>query len=191
VLSGFLITGILFDTKDQPHRVRNFYVRRTLRIFPLYYGLMLLLLLAYPLFRWDWNWTWLVWPAYVGNFARGIHPLIYRPNLQLLADFQPWSQRFHSVQLSFGHFWSLCVEEQFYLIWPWVVFCVRDRRKLMWICLAFVVACPLARWEAHRIMPQYMIDQEVLYRWTPFRIDALLLGGLVALIRRGPGSKTL
>jgi peptidoglycan/LPS O-acetylase OafA/YrhL len=75
VLSGFLITGILFDTRDQPHRVRNFYIRRTLRIFPLYYALMLLLVLSYPIFRWRWNWAWLVWPAYLGNFVRGLHPL--------------------------------------------------------------------------------------------------------------------
>jgi peptidoglycan/LPS O-acetylase OafA/YrhL len=77
VLSGFLITGILYDSRDQPNRVSNFYIRRTLRIFPLYYGLMVLLVISYPLFRWQWNWTWLVWPAYLGNFARGIHPFVY------------------------------------------------------------------------------------------------------------------
>jgi len=189
VLSGFLITGILFDTQDDPHRVRNFYVRRTLRIFPLYYGLMILLVVSYPVFRWDWTWDWLLWPAYLGNFARGVRPFTHGSPLQMLADFQPFSRTLHGVLFNFGHFWSLCVEEQFYLIWPWVVFWVRDRRKLMWICVAFVVVCPLARIAAYHMMPWYMIDQEVLYRWTPFRIDALLLGGLVALIRRGPAKR--
>jgi len=73
VLSGFLITGILFDTREQANRVRSFYVRRILRIFPLYFGLMLALVLLYPIFRWDWSWSWLLWPAFLGNFVRGQH----------------------------------------------------------------------------------------------------------------------
>jgi peptidoglycan/LPS O-acetylase OafA/YrhL len=60
VLSGFLITGILFDSRDDPFRVRNFYVRRTLRIFPLYYGIMLALLVLQPFAHWQWNWRWMV-----------------------------------------------------------------------------------------------------------------------------------
>jgi peptidoglycan/LPS O-acetylase OafA/YrhL len=191
VLSGFLITGILYDSRDQPHRVGNFYIRRTLRIFPLYYGLMLLLVVSYPLMRWQWSWAWLVWPAYVGNFARGIHPFTLGSPLQMLADFQPLSGTIHSFQLYLGHFWSLCVEEQFYLIWPWIVFRIRDRRKLIFICVAFVVICPLMRMAGEHLLPQYMLEQEVLYRWTPFRIDALLLGGLIALIRRGPSAERL
>jgi peptidoglycan/LPS O-acetylase OafA/YrhL len=191
VLSGFLITGILFDTSGQQHRVRNFYVRRTLRIFPLYYGLMLLLALLYPLFRWRWSWTWLLWPAYVGNFCRGIHPFALGSAMQMLADFQPLSATFPHIQLYLGHFWSLCVEEQFYLVWPWVVFWIRDRRKLMYLCLAAVVICPLMRVVCSHTLPQFMLEQEVLYRWTPFRVDALLLGGLVALVWRGPSWRRL
>src|ERR1700733_88484 len=76
VLSGFLITGILFDTRNDPHRVRNFYLRRTLRIFPLYYGVMLYILLLYPLFRWDIDWKWLAWPAYLGNYLRFLNPSV-------------------------------------------------------------------------------------------------------------------
>ena len=190
VLSGFLITGILFDTRDQPHRVRNFYVRRTLRIFPLYYGLMFLVALSYPLLRWQWSWAWLLWPAYLGNFCRGIHPMTYRSPLEMLVDFQLVSGT-HRIQLYFGHFWSLCVEEQFYLIWPWVVFWVRDRRKLLYVCLACVVICPLMRIAGNHALPQFMLDQQVLYCWTPFRVDALLLGGFVALVRRGPSARGL
>jgi len=186
VLSGFLITGILFDARDQPCRIRNFYIRRTLRIFPLYYGVLLLLMLLYPVFHWEWNWHWLLWPAYLGNFLRGHRPFTARSPLQMLADFQLLSRTFPTIQPYLGHFWSLCIEEQFYLLWTFAVFFVRDRRKLLAVCLTCVVVCPLARVVGSHTLPKFMLDQEVLYRWTPFRIDALLLGGLLALVRRGP-----
>jgi peptidoglycan/LPS O-acetylase OafA/YrhL len=121
----------------------------------------------------------------VGNFMRGLHPLADRPSLKMLGDFAVQSRTFAKVHFSFGHFWSLCVEEQFYLLWPWVVFWVRDRSRLMWVCAVCVVACPLMRVAGNHMLPQYMLDQEVLYRWTPFHVDALLLGGWVALARRG------
>jgi peptidoglycan/LPS O-acetylase OafA/YrhL len=191
VLSGFLITGILFDTRDAPHRVKNFYVRRTLRIFPLYYGLMLLLVLLWPVFRWNWYKAWLVWPAYLGNFAPYHHDTDGTSALHFVAYAVLVSRVWPTVELHFGHFWSLCVEEQFYLVWPWIVFRVRDRRRLICLCIAVVLAGPLLRILGSHHLPQYMIDQEVLYRATPFRIDALLLGGLIALLRRGPFARAL
>jgi len=190
VLSGFLITGILFDTRDQQHRVRNFYIRRTLRIFPLYYGLMLMLVAVYPILHWRWDWAFLLWPTYLGNFCHGVHPYIYGSPKEMLADFHLVSAN-HRVMLNLGHFWSLCVEEQFYLIWPWVVFWVRDRKRLLYICLACIVGCLAMRIIGNRTLPQFMIDQQVLYRWTPFRVDALLLGGVIALVRRGGSARRL
>ena len=182
VLSGFLITGILFDTRNDTHRIRNFYIRRTLRIFPLYYGIMLALLLSTPLFHWQWSWGWMAWPAYMGNFARFVHSYPVISPLQRLADFQPAGNlgRFH-FSLYLGHFWSLCVEEQFYLIWPWLVFAIRDRRKLMWVCASTLPACLAMRLMGQHLFPDWMLDGEILYRATPFRLDALLLGGLLAL----------
>ena len=70
VLSGFLITGILYDTRDHPRRVRNFYMRRTLRIFPLYYAVLVGALLTTPIFHWLWSPAWLLWFTYLGNYAR-------------------------------------------------------------------------------------------------------------------------
>ncbi len=193
VLSGFLITGILFDTRNDRHRVRNFYVRRTLRIMPLYYGIMLAILALQPLVQWQWNWKWLVWPFYVGNFARYVHPYVDGDMLQRLADFQLRGQiGSQPVTLYLGHFWSLCVEEQFYFLWPWAVFWMRDRVRLMWACTAILPVCLILRLAAQSGLPSWMLDNQLLYHATPFRVDALLIGGLIALLLRGPAkAKTL
>jgi peptidoglycan/LPS O-acetylase OafA/YrhL len=187
VLSGFLITGILFDSRNDPHRIRNFYVRRTLRIFPLYYGVMLLIL---PFAYRQLSWSWLAWPAYLGNYARMIGPYTSRSPLQRLADFQPVIYTripgIHPITLGLGHFWSLCVEEQFYLVWPWMVFWIRDRRKLFWICASFVPLCVAGRLLGQHLLPKWVLENQILYRVTPFRLDALLLGGCLALSIRGP-----
>lgn len=185
VLSGFLITGILFDSRDDLYRVRNFYLRRSLRIFPLYYGVFLVLLLTTPLMHWRWTWSWLAWPLYLGNYLRFLHPYTYGSPWAVVADAQIGGTRFPQYRLFLGHFWSLCVEEQFYLFWPWVVFFVRSRRALLWICAACVVLVPLARAWGDSALSANMLKAEILYRVTPFRLDALLLGGLAALWYRG------
>ncbi len=192
VLSGFLITGILFDARDGQHRFRNFYVRRTLRIFPLYYGIMLALLVTYPVLHWQMSWKWLVWPAYIGNFARFFHPYADHSPFQLLADFQPIGS-FHGIHcpLALGHFWSLCLEEQFYLFWPCVVFTVRDRVKLTWICAISFPMCLAMRLAGQQFLPNWMLENGILNRATPFRLDALLIGGMIALLLRGPRSGLL
>ena len=188
VLSGFLITGILFDTRDDRHRVLNFYARRTLRIFPLYYGLFAVLLLLWPLMHWRWDRLWLFWPLYLGNFLRFASPLalVPRSSLELAADAHLTSVALPRTELYLGHLWSLCVEEQFYLLWPWVVFRVRDRRRLIALCAAAVVLGPLLRFTLQADAPRWMIAAELLYRFTPAQADALLLGGLLALVWRSP-----
>jgi peptidoglycan/LPS O-acetylase OafA/YrhL len=192
VLSGFLITGILFDSLDDPHRVRNFYMRRTLRIFPLYYGLMLLLL---PFSYGQLSWSWLVWPAYLGNYARFWGHYAFDSPLYNLANLQPTAKiaihGTHQARLFLGHFWSLCVEEQFYLIWPWIVFWIRDRRKLLWICAVIIPICVAARVMSQHLLPLWMLHNDVLASATPFRFDALLLGGCIALWLRGPHADLL
>src|SRR5204862_8030595 len=118
VLSGFLITGILLDTRAQTGALLKFYMRRILRIFPLYYGSLMALFWLLPLFvnfdagavnvQSQQQWLWL----YLINFP-GIDYIWDDSNLFLV-----------------GHFWSLCVEEHFYVLWPLFVFW-QSRRTVM------------------------------------------------------------
>ena len=110
VLSGFLITGILYDTRHTAHRFRNFYVRRTLRIFPLYYGVLLVGLFLTPIFHWVWHPGWMLWPFYLGNYARFIWISGSPLNLDAMENFRSSLPLQPPFILIFGHFWSLCVE---------------------------------------------------------------------------------
>ncbi len=189
VLSGFLITGILYDSQNKPHRYRDFYLRRTLRIFPLYYAVWFAVVLLGPLAQWQWDWRWALWPAYVGNYARFL--FLHLPGDPYRFDrltFGPAVQAsFGSpMHLWIGHFWSLCVEEQFYLVWPLLVYTVRDRRTLIRICLSVIVLMPLLRFLLSVTISPSMLRMELFYRSLPTRLDALLIGGLIALCLRGP-----
>lgn len=191
VLSGFLITGILFDTRDSPHRFRNFYARRTLRIFPLYYGVLLFGVALTPVFHWLWNPAWILWFCYLGNYARFLYlssPLFAKGAIEHLIAQPPYH---HLPGLYLGHFWSLCVEEQFYLIWPPIVFAIRDRVRLRNLCAVVCCITLLARIVCVFVLPQPLLSAEFLYRVTPLRADALLLGGFVALCLRGPEAERI
>jgi peptidoglycan/LPS O-acetylase OafA/YrhL len=191
VLSGFLITGILYDTRNTVHRFRNFYVRRTLRIFPLYYAIFFLALLSTPIFHWVWYRGWYLWPVYLGNYARFLFLGKFLNDQDLfdtLRSTLPVTPRF---ALLIGHFWSLCVEEQFYLVWPFVVYFIKDRVRLRNLCLGVVLITPLLRLLCVFILPTDLLKADLLYRFTPLRIDALLLGAFVALCLRGPESNRI
>jgi peptidoglycan/LPS O-acetylase OafA/YrhL len=186
VLSGFLITGILVDSRNDVHRLRKFYLRRTLRIFPLYFGIVLLLLLLWPVMHWHWSAWWLAWPLYLGNALRYISPQVWAAGspLRLAANLWLRSPLLPQITFYFGHFWSLCVEEQFYLLWPWIVFRIRSLRSLVWFCAAAVTLTPLLRVATQASAPAWMLRGNLLYCTLPFQLDALLLGGLSALLWR-------
>lgn len=193
VLSGFLITGILFDSRDDSHRARNFYIRRTLRIFPLYYGVFFVVLILTPIFHWRWSSYWLAWPLYLANFLPFISQKVLTDGSPLQLAAWAWLKPalIPGLVLYLGHFWSLCVEEQFYFAWPWIVFRMRSRRALVWTCGLVVVIVPLLRVLVQHTAPAWMLQAGLLDRATPFQLDALLLGGLVALLLRGPYRKRL
>lgn len=161
-LSGFLITGILVDLLGTEHFFRNFYVRRTLRIFPLYYGVLLVL---YVVLRPTWHddRQFYLLLVYLQNTALWWHG----PQPELLQSLT-------------GHLWSLAAEEQFYLMWPIVVFLVRDRRKLLWIAAALVLSVPLFR----TFLWMHGVTYKVIYTSTFCRADSLLAGSWLALAVR-------
>ncbi|WP_263409088.1 acyltransferase family protein [Terriglobus tenax] len=174
VLSGFLITGILYDTREDSHYFKRFFARRAVRIFPVYYGIFAVMGLLTLIFHYQWFWLQSTFLIYLGNFfgnwnfdlyslASPTHPLAY---------------------ISFGHFWSLCVEEQFYLVWPLVVWMVRDRIKLIRIASVIAVLAFLSRVAMFALAGPELAERWVV-RALPFRADALLIGAILALIFRG------
>jgi peptidoglycan/LPS O-acetylase OafA/YrhL len=169
VLSGFLITGILLDAKDSRHYFRNFYARRALRILPLYYGVVFALVVVMPLFH------------------RSTEPL------RMLQHYQAWYW-FYGVNFIWrvpgatpyytGHFWSLALEEQFYLIWPVIVWRL-DRVRLTHLCIGCVASALFVR------LGFVLLGRggDVI-SFVPTRMDTLALGALLALGTRSPRGLT-
>jgi len=168
VLSGFLITRILLSSRGAPHYFRNFYARRALRVWPLYY-----VILAF---------------AFVGTRALPVRMhvgasllpfyLTFTQNIVGTVGFGPWAV---------AHTWSLAIEEQFYLVWPWVVFLLPRRSFLFvsgscWV-LTLAVKALLIRLGVPAMKADY---------FTFVRMDGLCAGALLAsMVRRFPASDVL
>jgi peptidoglycan/LPS O-acetylase OafA/YrhL len=171
VLSGFLITGILLDTRDSRRYFSSFYARRILRIFPLYYLVLFLAFVVLPLF-----------PA--------VHAVVVAQDVSV--DLPPqWPYwvfltNFSIAERGWVHgwvdvAWSLAIEEQFYLIWPLVIW-LSPSRLIAWLCTAIFVAEVFARSYARasdvEVLPIYVV--------TWFRVDGLVMGALLAVaLRKG------
>jgi peptidoglycan/LPS O-acetylase OafA/YrhL len=182
VLSGFLITGILYDSRHREDYFRNFYIRRTLRIFPLFYAFWLLLLFGLPFYRVVWDRYYTAQILYLGNFFFSGGVLRHHHDIrELVLQWRRW-QGTYSIDVS--HLWSLCVEEQFYLVWPAVMWWVRSRRVLLGICVAVVIGEPLFRVVYLHFYPELLRSQGV-YTSTFCRADTLLVGAGLALWLRG------
>ena len=163
VLSGFLITGILMRSKGSAHYFRTFYARRTLRIFPLYYAFLFVVIVVLPLHTGQpVSRPWSYW-FYVSNITNGIDSW---------RDPAAWGRVAPQVQ----HLWSLAIEEQFYLFWPMIVW-LAPRRLLPLLCIAGIVGTLLIR--AALVVSGH--GGPALYLLTPTRIDGLLIGAWVAL----------
>jgi peptidoglycan/LPS O-acetylase OafA/YrhL len=157
VLSGFLITGILLDARGEPSYYRNFYARRALRIWPLYYAVLLVAIFIFPLLlpqmrpliqMYPWRWYFL----YVQNFAFGQAGI---PVLTVT--------------------WSLAIEEQFYLAWPLVISGIA-RLRLRNLLIALLVFAPLIR----LLMLLTGQDPGNIFTYTFSRMDGIAAGALLA-----------
>lgn len=165
VLSGFLITGILLKTVGKPKYLQNFYIRRTLRIFPLYYLLLIICLLVLPELdslkpqtEYYTNNQFYFW-IYAQNWLFALNP--------------PENSNF------LFHLWSLGVEEQFYLIWPFLILWIKKPKILLLIVSLLLIGIMLFRswlW----IYQMEGIQYFSLYAFS--RIDGICIGCMLALI---------
>lgn len=185
VLSGFLITGILIDTRPATNYFSGFYARRVLRIFPLYYTVLIAIVIGAQ---------WIAATHTLeGRIVAAVTPLpqdrwtyfCFLTNWIGLWHVQ-WGPRFGSI---LAHFWSLGVEEQFYLVWPFLVWIVRPRH-LPWVAgsLALLSAITRLGWAMH-IGVQALVPpvSKALHLATICRLDSLFLGALAAWLYRNPG----
>jgi peptidoglycan/LPS O-acetylase OafA/YrhL len=178
VLSGFLITGILLDAKGGKGYFKVFIMRRVLRIFPLYYAVLAVVyggawLFAHDSFhQYDSGpdshlWFW----AYASNWGMVVKGWGTAEGAWLITP----------DGSSLGHFWSLAVEEQFYLFWPWIVAWL-DRRRLAWLCASFLVLAPVMA----SFLSDFAGNSLSGYVSTVGRLNTLGCGALLAIAARSP-----
>lgn len=170
VLSGFLITDILLQGRRYLDAgqslfltVRQFYVRRVLRIFPLYYAVLIVYALTAPatvdpLTPWLWTYTVNLFRVLVDSNWEG--PI--------------------------SHLWSLSVEEQFYLVWPWIIL-LTPRRFLVAVLLLSVAVGPTAK----LVLAMYDVPERAIRFFTLSRLDTLALGGLLAYAMNRNGLRAI
>jgi peptidoglycan/LPS O-acetylase OafA/YrhL len=163
VLSGFLITGILLDTKTTEGYFRNFYARRCLRIWPIYYCAILFMFIVVPLLR----------PSEASR--------VFEPRSMPWWSYFVYLQNFLVPAITsatglLGVTWSLAVEEQFYAVWPVVVrYC--SEAQLRTVTLSLICLSPVLRF--------YLVHRGYnVYPNTFCRLDGLMMGALLAVMFR-------
>ncbi|WP_017259636.1 acyltransferase family protein [Pedobacter arcticus] len=160
VLSGFLITGILIETKNHPFYFQNFWIKRVLRIFPLYYFVLAIIIIPKVFFRVNTvtHTSWTYW-FYLQNWEYTIKGV------------------FPDGKDTMNHFWSLAIEEQFYFFFPFVVKYIKDSRT-PWVLLAFIIIAIGFRF-------YYFSDGNIGYYVGTFsRMDSLAIGAIIAYFIR-------
>lgn len=187
VLSGFLITGILFKMKEAlpvGAYLLKFYGRRVLRIVPLYYLYLFL--------------VWLIVTAMMENHVRRTFTQIFQQQfpyaLYYVYDFMMATNKYEIASSFLTHLWSLAVEEQFYLVWPFVVF-LTPQKYLKKVFLTAVGLAPLFRLIAllfyqHTTIHLLQQNPDVAVYALPFsHLDAFAMGALLNLLPNLPRAK--
>ncbi len=175
VLSGFLITGILLDTVGRKGYWKSFILRRSVRIFPLYYGTLVIVFGIVPLLY------------LVSGYQSGVGALaeVKQTQFWYWSYLQNWLFAWQGAWPEgrlLNHFWSLAVEEQFYLVWPFVVVAC-SRKRLAWLCLGLCLFALSLRY----VMLSNGFPGVATYVMTITRMDSLCAGALLAIAFRSPG----
>ena len=167
VLSGFLITGILYDTLGDPGYYKKFYVRRILRIFPIYYLVIVIFLLLTPVLGIHWKPAHLLFIVYLGYPAT-----LLWPGLASV-----------SSKVAITHLWSLSLEEQFYAVWPWIVAKLRNPASILRACALIAFSALVLR---SVICATGWLSVTWAYTFLACRMDTLATGAAIAILVRGP-----
>jgi len=171
VLSGFLITRILLDAKTSTNFFKVFYMRRILRIFPLYYLSLIGVFLIWPLLK-------LHTGSISGNDAGHVGLTV---QLWYWLNLVNWPTAIHPMLVPLlSHYWTLSIEEQFYAVWPAVVYFLSEKRLAL-LSIAGIVSVFILR-NLPIVQAFGATHDNFLYRLTPFRMDTLLFGGLLAIL---------
>lgn len=159
VLSGFLITSILLNAKDNANGnrmtiIKSFYIRRALRIFPIYY---LLIAIVYLLNDQSVKDHLIYYLSYTSNF--------------LVFELRDWG--------SISHTWSLAVEEQFYLIWPWIIIFIPQKHLLKFIVVFLLIGILSTVILGHKYISFF-------YVLTPTCFTAFAIGAIGSYLQKYP-----
>ena len=169
-LSGFLITGILIDSKNKPHYFRTFYSRRVLRIFPLYYGYIAIVFYLLPFI------------GVVTNVPSSSRIFFWTYTSNFYFQSKGWVD-----SDILRHFWTLAIEEQFYLVWPLIIFLVKNMEYLRQGFLWAFISVALVRF----FLFFENVDFNTLQLNTLTHCDALIFGGYLALSIRSKNLEAL